>query len=108
MQNEDFVSEVCHEFQEAAIDVLVGKTERALQEHSPDIRHRRRRFGHVWLRNRLRNLLDERFPDTKFLTPEFRYSLDNAAMTVWWRLSASLLSHQPNSLLAESWHTLFT
>ena len=108
MQNEDFVSEVCHEFQEAAIDVLVGKTERALQEHSP------RTFviaggvsANVRLRNRLRNLLDERFPDTKFLTPEFRYSLDNAAMigaAAAFRFAA--LSPTEQSALAESWRTL--
>ena len=108
MQNEDFVSEVCHEFQEAAIDVLVGKTERALQEHSP------RTFviaggvsANVRLRNQLRNLLDERFPDTKFLTPEFRYSLDNAAMigaAAAFRFAA--LSPTEQSALAESWRTL--
>lgn len=108
MQNEDFVSEVCHEFQEAAVDVLVGKTERALQEHSP------RTFviaggvsANVRLRNRLRNLLDERFPDTEFLTPEFRYSLDNAAMigaAAAFRFAA--LSPTEQSALAESWRTL--
>lgn len=108
MQNEDFVSEVCHEFQEATVDVLVGKTERALQEHSP------RTFviaggvsANVRLRNRLRNLLDERFPDTKFLTPEFRYSLDNAAMigaAAAFRFAA--LSPTEQSALAESWRTL--
>lgn len=108
MQNEDFVSEVCHEFQEAAVDVLVGKTEQALQEHAP------RTFviaggvsANVRLRNRLRNLLDERFPDTEFLTPEFRYSLDNAAMigaAAAFRFAA--LSPTEQSALAESWRTL--
>ena len=108
MQNEDFVSEVCHEFQEAAVDVLVGKTEQALQEHTP------RTFviaggvsANVRLRNRLRNLLDERFPDTEFLTPEFRYSLDNAAMigaAAAFRFAA--LSPTEQSALTESWRTL--
>ena len=108
MQNEDFVSEVCHEFQEAAVDVLVGKTKRALREYAP------RTFviaggvsANVRLRNRLRNLLDERFPDTKFLTPEFRYSLDNAAMigaAAAFRFAA--LSPTEQSALAESWRTL--
>ena len=108
MQNEDFVSEVCHEFQEAAVDVLVGKTEQALQEHTP------RTFviaggvsANVRLRNQLRNLLDERFPDTEFLTPEFRYSLDNAAMigaAAAFRFAA--LSPTEQSALAESWRTL--
>jgi tRNA A37 threonylcarbamoyltransferase TsaD len=52
-------------------------------------------------------LLDERFPDTKFLTPEFRYSLDNAAMigaAAAFRFAA--LSPTEQSALAESWRTL--
>ena len=36
--------------------------------------------ANVRLRNRLRNLIDTDFPKTEFLTPEFAYSLDNAAM----------------------------
>ncbi|MBP6945491.1 tRNA (adenosine(37)-N6)-threonylcarbamoyltransferase complex transferase subunit TsaD [Patescibacteria group bacterium] len=108
MQDEGFVNEVCHEFQEAAVDVLVGKTERALQEHAP------RTFviaggvsANVRLRNRLRNLLDERFPDTTFLTPEFQYSLDNAAMigaAAAFRFTA--LPPAERSALTESWRTL--
>ncbi len=108
LKNEDFVSEVCHEFQEAAVDVLVGKTQRALEEYTP---HTFIIAGgvsaNVRLRNRLRNLLDERFPDTTFLTPEFQYSLDNAAMigaAAAFRFAA--LSPDAKQALTASWRTL--
>jgi N6-L-threonylcarbamoyladenine synthase len=81
LKDERFVASMCHAFQEAVIDVLVGKTEKALALYAPET------FviaggvsANVRLRNRLRTLIDERFPDTQFLTPEFAYSLDNAAM----------------------------
>ncbi|MDP2838184.1 MAG: tRNA (adenosine(37)-N6)-threonylcarbamoyltransferase complex transferase subunit TsaD [Candidatus Moranbacteria bacterium] len=81
LKDEAFVASVCHAFQEAAVDVLVGKTKKALTLYSPVT------FviaggvsANVRLRNQLRNLIDSEFPDTKFLTPEFTYSLDNAAM----------------------------
>ncbi len=80
-KEEKFVDAVCHEFQEAVVDVLVGKTKKALALYSPAT------FviaggvsANVRLRNQLRNLIDTEFPGTQFLTPEFTYSLDNAAM----------------------------
>ncbi len=80
-KDEDFIDEVCHEFQEAVVDVLVGKTKKALALYFPAT------FviaggvsANVRLRNQLRNVIDTEFPDTQFLTPEFTYSLDNAAM----------------------------
>jgi N6-L-threonylcarbamoyladenine synthase len=80
-KDEAFIDMVCHEFQEAVIDVLVGKTKKALELHPA------KTFviaggvsANERLRNRLRTLIEERFPDTRFLTPEFIYSLDNAAM----------------------------
>lgn len=81
LQDERFVASMCHAFQEAVVDVLVGKTEKALALYAPET------FviaggvsANERLRNRLRTLIDERFPDTQFLTPAFAYSLDNAAM----------------------------
>lgn len=79
--DEKFIDATCHEFQEAVVDVLVGKTKKALALYSPAT------FviaggvsANVRLRMELRNLIDSEFPDTQFLTPEFTYSLDNAAM----------------------------
>jgi N6-L-threonylcarbamoyladenine synthase len=80
-KDERFIDEVCHEFQEAVVDVLVSKTKKALMLYSP------KTFviaggvsANVRLRNQLRSVIDAEFPDTTFLTPEFTYSLDNAAM----------------------------
>ncbi|OGI21394.1 MAG: tRNA (adenosine(37)-N6)-threonylcarbamoyltransferase complex transferase subunit TsaD [Candidatus Moranbacteria bacterium RIFCSPHIGHO2_01_FULL_55_24] len=77
----DFVPGMCYAFQEAVVDVLVGKTERALREYSPQT------FviaggvsANVHLRASLQTLLQTDFPETQFLTPPFAYSLDNAAM----------------------------
>ena len=81
IQDTSFIDEVCYEFQEAVVDVLVGKTEKALRLYAPET------FviaggvsANTQLRNRLRNLIGTEFPKTAFLTPELRYSLDNAAM----------------------------
>ncbi len=80
-RDETFIDEICHEFQEAVVDVLVAKTKKALEQYPA------KTFviaggvsANVRLRNQLRNMIDTQFPDTTFLTPEFKYSLDNAAM----------------------------
>lgn len=80
-KDEAFIDEVCHEFQEAVVDVLVGKTKKALELYAPAT------FviaggvsANVRLRSRLQTLIEAEFPNTQFLTPEFSYSLDNAAM----------------------------
>ena len=80
-QDASFIDSVCHEFQEAVVDVLVGKTKKAIALYSPAT------FviaggvsANVRLRERLQDMIGEQFPETQFLTPEFSYSLDNAAM----------------------------
>ena len=77
----EFTASICHAFQEAAVDVLVGKTKRALNLYSPAT------FviaggvsANTRLREQLTMLIANHFPETTFLTPEFKYSLDNAAM----------------------------
>lgn len=80
-QDASFIDSVCHEFQEAVVDVLVGKTKKALALYAPAT------FviaggvsANIRLRERLQDMIGEHFPETQFLTPEFSYSLDNAAM----------------------------
>lgn len=107
-RNEHFINEVCHEFQEAVVDVLVSKTKKALALYSPTT------FviaggvsANVRLRNQLRNLIETEFPDTTFLTPEFSYSLDNAAMIA---IAAALryerMGSDGQARLHETYHTL--
>ncbi|MBP6889616.1 MAG: tRNA (adenosine(37)-N6)-threonylcarbamoyltransferase complex transferase subunit TsaD [Candidatus Moranbacteria bacterium] len=108
LANEDFISEVCHEFQEAAVDVLVGKTTQALREYQP------RTFviaggvsANKQLRERLQTTINQEFSETTFLTPEFQYSLDNAAMigaAAAFRFAA--LSPDARHALTQSWRTL--
>jgi N6-L-threonylcarbamoyladenine synthase len=81
MNNENFIDEVCHEFQEAVVDVLVEKSKQAIEEFQP------KTFviaggvsANVRLRNQLRIMIETEFPDTIFSMPEFTHSLDNAAM----------------------------
>lgn len=80
-ENSDFLPGICHAFQEATVDVLVDKTRRALSLYHPAT------FviaggvsANTRLREQLTTLIQEHFPETTFLTPEFKYSLDNAAM----------------------------
>lgn len=81
LKNEEFKDAVCHEFQEAVVDVLVGKTERALIEFSPKtVVIAGGVSANVRLRDRMEKLITEKFPETQFLMPEFKYSLDNASM----------------------------
>ncbi len=77
----DFIPSMCHAFQEAVVDVLVGKTRKALSLYNP------RTFviaggvsANVRLRERLTQMIEREFTETNFLTPDFKYSLDNAAM----------------------------
>ena len=90
LKDEPFVASMCHAFQEAVVDVLVGKTAKALKLYSPST------FviaggvsANVRLRERLQETitalnLEAELPNQRdgiaFLTPEFSYSLDNAAM----------------------------
>jgi N6-L-threonylcarbamoyladenine synthase len=81
LRNERFIDEVCYEFQEAVLDVLITKTERALGQYAP------KTFviaggvsANRALRERLRDMIDQRFHTTRFCTPKLDYSLDNAAM----------------------------
>ncbi len=80
-KDDAFIDMVCHEFQEAVVDVLVAKTRKALALYGAQT------FviaggvsANMRLRERLQTMITRDFPDTQFLTPEFIYSLDNAAM----------------------------
>jgi N6-L-threonylcarbamoyladenine synthase len=80
-RDEDFVNGICHAFQEAVIDVLTTKTRRAIHEFAPrTLVIAGGVSANVALRESLTNMIAAEFPDTEFRVPEFRYSLDNAAM----------------------------
>lgn len=80
LSDKRFVATVCHEFQEAVVDTLVGKTERAIQEFSPQTLVI---AGGVSANRRLRERIEtmiKHYPNCTFRMPAFRYSLDNAVM----------------------------
>ncbi len=80
LKDEHFVATIAHEFQEAVVDVLVTKTERAIQEYQPKTLVI---AGGVSANNRLREQIEtmvKRYPDCTFRMPQFKYSLDNAVM----------------------------
>ncbi|MEI6650897.1 MAG: tRNA (adenosine(37)-N6)-threonylcarbamoyltransferase complex transferase subunit TsaD [Candidatus Moraniibacteriota bacterium] len=79
-RDESFVNGICHAFQEAVVDVLVTKTRRAVEEYSPaTLVIAGGVSANVSLRESLTTMV-EGFPYTAFTVPEFKYSLDNAAM----------------------------
>jgi N6-L-threonylcarbamoyladenine synthase len=71
------VDHLAASFQEAALEVLVEKTRRALLEHDYD---RVLLGGGVANSRRLRSLLIERLPRARILYPSPRLATDNAAM----------------------------
>lgn len=80
MSNPEFIAEMAHEFQEAVVDTLVGKTERAIQEFQPKtLVIAGGVSANVRLRERMENMVAS-YADCQFLMPPFKYSLDNAAM----------------------------
>lgn len=81
MKDGQFINMVCHEFQEAVVDVLVVKTKKALKLYSPQtLVIAGGVSANLRLREQLNTLIKKDFTEVKFLTPEFAYSLDNAAM----------------------------
>lgn len=108
LKDERFIASMCYAFQEAVVDVLVTKTAKALERYSPQtLVIAGGVSANEELRNRLRNLIEKRFPDTQFLTPEFAYSLDNAAMI---GIAAALrydhMDEQQQALLTQTPFTL--
>ena len=88
LKDERFIASMCHAFQEAVVDVLLAKTKKALALYSPrtliiaggvsaNVRLREQLRKTVDALNLEVELLSEKIA---FMTPEFSYSLDNAAM----------------------------
>lgn len=80
-ETEGFRSEVSYAFQEAATDVLVHKTKRAIKQYHPKTLVMAGGVSaNTTLRSKLEKLVQNDFPAACFLMPPFVYSLDNAAM----------------------------
>lgn len=80
-RDEPFINGICHAFQEAVVDVLTAKTRRAIEEYAPaTLVIAGGVSANVLLRESLTTMVKSEFPYTAFVVPEFKYSLDNAAM----------------------------
>ncbi len=80
-KDEKFLEEAAYEFQQAAIDVLVGKTLKAIRKYNPQTVMM---AGGVSVNQELRAQMEmavkKDFPSVNFHLPEIKYTLDNAAM----------------------------
>ncbi len=80
-KNKQAVYNICAEFQQACIDVLVSKTLRAIKKHKPQS------FllgggvaANSELRKQLQQKISKKYPDIKIFMPELKFTGDNAAM----------------------------
>lgn len=81
LKDKKLISELCAEFQQAAVDVLVAKTIRAAQLHQPKgILLAGGVSANVELQKQLQQAVEENLKNTEFHKLDTQYSLDNAAM----------------------------
>ena len=81
LDNKITINDFCASFEQAIVDVLVSKTLKAAAQYTPKTIIL---AGGVSANKKLRQTLDEvvknQFPDTNFMIPQLKYSMDNAAM----------------------------
>jgi N6-L-threonylcarbamoyladenine synthase len=81
IQDENYINEVCHEFQQAVIDVLVNKTIKASKKLQPKtIMLAGGVSANKELREQLGKAINNELTDTKYCIPELSLTGDNAAM----------------------------
>jgi N6-L-threonylcarbamoyladenine synthase len=81
LKSKKLKAQLCAEFQQAAIDVLVSKTIRAAKKHKPKmILMGGGVSANKELRRQLCDAIKSELPSIKYQIPNTKYSLDNAAM----------------------------
>lgn len=81
LKNKIFIQEVCHEFQQSAIDVLIAKTILAVKKHCPKtVMLAGGVSANQELRKQLGLAMGKNFSRILYQTPDINYSIDNAAM----------------------------
>jgi N6-L-threonylcarbamoyladenine synthase len=109
LANEKFVNEICHEFQEAVVEVLTKKTLLAAQKHQPKtIIIAGGVSANIRLREELKTSIAKKFSNQiSFEAPELSYSIDNAAMiasAAYWRYRLT----ENKSIFDSNWKNLKT
>ena len=81
LKDKTYIAEICHEFQQAAIDVLVAKTIKAAEQYQPKtIMLAGGVSANKELRERLGIAVKNFIPDTSYIIPDTSLTGDNAAM----------------------------
>ncbi len=80
-QNDPTREDFCASFEQAIVDVLVYKTIHAVKENNPKTLILAGGVSaNKKLRETLAQIISQEYPETKFLYPELKYCMDNAAM----------------------------
>lgn len=112
LKDKKFVQAVCHEFQQAVIDVLIAKTLRATKKFKPKtVMIAGGVSANTELREQLASALKKDFPEIKFCLPEINYSIDNAVMIAlagFFRWSENQSSANFQEELKTNWKNLKT
>ncbi|MCA9364434.1 MAG: tRNA (adenosine(37)-N6)-threonylcarbamoyltransferase complex transferase subunit TsaD [Candidatus Moranbacteria bacterium] len=81
LSDDSFVGAVCHEFQNACVDLLVSKTCAAALAHNPKtVVLAGGVSANRSLRERLGENISQKFPIAHYVVPQMAHSIDNAAM----------------------------
>ena len=78
---QDYIAEMCHEFQQAAVDVLISKTLKAAKQFEPNtIMLAGGVSANKELREQFGKSIQAKFPHIKYQIPDLSLTGDNAAM----------------------------
>lgn len=81
LQDQNLIAQLCAEFQQAAVDVLIAKTINAAKKYCPKtILLAGGVSANTELQSQMAEKIRNNFPDTAFSFPEKSFQLDNAAM----------------------------
>ncbi len=108
IQDENYINEVCHEFQQAVIDVLMNKTIKASKKLQPKtIMLAGGVSANKELRDQLGKAINNELPDTKYGIPQLCLTGDNAAMiAVAAALRWEKLTIDQQDAAKENWKTI--
>lgn len=110
LKDKNYVSEICHEFQQAVIDVLVTKTLKAAKKYNPKtIMLAGGVAANSELRKQLGEVIKKNAPGMEYQVPDIAFTGDNAAMiatAAYFRWKNMSFSKKKHALLG--WKTLDT
>jgi len=104
-----FIQAICKEFQQAAIDVLIAKTITAAKKNNPrTILLAGGVSANQELRQQLEKAVKNNFSNTQYSCPEFKYTIDNAAMIGAAAFFRWQKATEKKINLKENWKNIFT